>query len=964
MNLQKEIKLKEMQQQQLLKVVIGRRIMRHQKICLQSQFSKQLFTYWRLISCNQKIITAKQHQMLEFSKKIETLNKTYQSQKAKALKQLSVALVSNLYNRFIGFSFNKIRQDNQDDLKQFYTDTDASLLSVKLESEHLCRLFFQNFNKAQSQIIIFRVLDPSIFIEQELGTFIETFKLKIREIQITSVKLQYPFHQIKSSTEFQKIKSFLKLENVIQKQCKTDVKLVRAFRLWQKQLLNHYLDCISHQMRQTKKKVLNQRFLFITKKIQFRMRKAFLRWNYQAKLLSQDMIFRFDLQSCFYKQNFGALKILNRFLMFRKQTMTIPQSSKSLMMAFQTWKINTGFLMQYDYVLRSRQRSMLMLVSIMQKNLGAHKNIAFWRIKEDSDSNRKHSAKKLKNPIGVSNNSPFYKSIIIPRLDISQKAKQIQKTNQANNKECRKLLFRVENVFNPEKRGDQLVPIKHEEIKLQKKMGKSNDQSLKCGYQILKIIYKNKKLKLEKLLGQKAEKTYFKRWQENIRENQSKDKLMKDKFKSILSIYKEQQHKSLLFSMNKWKRLIIKRDNGSLYTRDLQHINNSIILTQSQINYSIEQKIQQKLYFIKSNKNSKEIIHFVSILERLQNSQVNQAFQEVRHFASQYITNQKHIRDKFEIIEQEKQVMEEEYGNALSFNEDLQCQFEAIIKVSCSNCFQTRQAYIDSQYNSNGSNYQQYQQHQINQRPSVIVEQEIESSLSNMELTRTDKSLKRPLEMYMLQNQQQQIFKQSDSQGNLQHMQDPNNFREDRVSFPHQNQNNMMISTGTSNFGSAHQSGRSTTDLTRGSPSNLQSRLTSDTNASNFMQGRRFTFSPMIGPNGIISNPNYQVIQEQQNECESSFKTENSNNKDIVHQYFDFLHKENENLNMGIYQLESQIDEESIRFEMDMNEMLQQYNSLQEEIKEYESFQANVNNQDNQLASINDEDEEFNNDNF
>ena len=61
-----------------------------------------------------------------------------------------------------------------------------------------------------------------------------------------------------------------------------------------------------------------------------------------------------------------------------------------------------------------------MLASIMQKNLTIYQNISFWKIKEESDSNKKHSAKKLKGSIGgVSTNTPYYKSIIIPRLDIT-----------------------------------------------------------------------------------------------------------------------------------------------------------------------------------------------------------------------------------------------------------------------------------------------------------------------------------------------------------------------------------------------------------------------------------------------------------------------------------------------------------------------------------------------------------------
>jgi hypothetical protein len=35
------------------------------------------------------------------------------------------------------------------------------------------------------------------------------------------------------------------------------------------------------------------------------------------------------------------------------------------------------------------------------------------------------------------------------------------------------------------------------------------------------------------------------------------------------------------------------------------------------------------------------------------------------------------------MIEQEKQIMEEEFGNALTLNEDLQYQYDVLTKVSC-----------------------------------------------------------------------------------------------------------------------------------------------------------------------------------------------------------------------------------------------------------------------------------------
>lgn len=87
------------------------------------------------------------------------------------------------------------------------------------------------------------------------------------------------------------------------------------------------------------------------------------------------------------------------------------------MSAFYAWKIDIGYEMSYDHVLRNRALSLNMVTSIMQKNLNIISKLAFWQIKEMSDGVKKNSAKKIKGSFVSSNNSPFYKSIIIPRLD-------------------------------------------------------------------------------------------------------------------------------------------------------------------------------------------------------------------------------------------------------------------------------------------------------------------------------------------------------------------------------------------------------------------------------------------------------------------------------------------------------------------------------------------------------------------
>ncbi len=65
---------------------------------------------------------------------------------------------------------------------------------------------------------------------------------------------------------------------------------------------------------------------------------------------------------------------------------------------------------------------------------------------------------------------------------------------------------------------------------------------------------------------------------------------------------------------------------------------------------------------------------------------------------------------------------------------------------------------------------------------------------------------------------------------------------------------------------------------------------------TNFGDGRRFSFSPLLFTQSTAGKAQQHlplpehVITEIQSECESSFKQPES--KDIVHQYFDFLHQE------------------------------------------------------------------------
>ena len=113
------------------------------------------------------------------------------------------------------------------------------------------------------------------------------------------------------------------------------------------------------------------------------------------------------------------------------------------------------------------------------------------------------------------------------------------------------------------------------------------------------------------------------------------------------------------------------------------------------------------------------------------------AFRGILAQACEQMTNKRQIRDKFEMLEQEKAVLEEELGNALTLNEDLQVQYEEIVQVLCTQC---KRPFVYS--------------------GSIIAEEAVESSMSNIEMTKTD-SLKKPLEIIAkredLFNEQQNI---------------------------------------------------------------------------------------------------------------------------------------------------------------------------------------------------------------
>jgi len=96
----------------------------------------------------------------------------------------------------------------------------------------------------------------------------------------------------------------------------------------------------------------------------------------------------------------------------------------------------------------------------------------------------------------------------------------------------------------------------------------------------------------------------------------------------------------------------------------------------AQSNAALEKRIETTVMAGSGLTRHKACRKMMDILSSCLNRATQEAFERLTDKASGYIRNQLDIRDRFEIIEQEKAVLEEEFGNALTLNEDLQIQLE------------------------------------------------------------------------------------------------------------------------------------------------------------------------------------------------------------------------------------------------------------------------------------------------
>ena len=93
--------------------------------------------------------------------------------------------------------------------------------------------------------------------------------------------------QALSSKSVQQARKLVKLNHIVIQKNVADVRVVRAFRVWQKDTtLDFYLDKMQDKMRRMKRGTVATRFKFIAKHVSGRLRRAFTRWLLSARAIA------------------------------------------------------------------------------------------------------------------------------------------------------------------------------------------------------------------------------------------------------------------------------------------------------------------------------------------------------------------------------------------------------------------------------------------------------------------------------------------------------------------------------------------------------------------------------------------------------------------------------------------------------------------------------------------------------
>ena len=132
------------------------------------------------------------------------------------------------------------------------TEVRKLLYSAKVKSEQLCKATLQNKQLMAS--------DLTKSLTETMNLVRDLLKRRILEAPHPLLKVQGP------SVSLEQRKA-LALGALFNEKTRVDKRLVRAFRLWQKELLSRYLELLNERMREAKKSVIVKRFKLIVSRM-------------------------------------------------------------------------------------------------------------------------------------------------------------------------------------------------------------------------------------------------------------------------------------------------------------------------------------------------------------------------------------------------------------------------------------------------------------------------------------------------------------------------------------------------------------------------------------------------------------------------------------------------------------------------------------------------------------------------
>ena len=109
----------------------------------------------------------------------------------------------------------------------------------------------------------------------------------------------------------------------------------------------------------------------------------------------------------------------------------------------------------------------------------------------------------------------------------------------------------------------------------------------------------------------------------------------------------------------------------------------------------------------------------------------SQAFCQLVKAAGKEIRSQRNFNQRLEILQQEKDILEEEFAQAIYFGDELDQQMQQVQGLKCDNCLKVN----EERYHSQPKPIKHHEE------PGIIAEEPIESSMSNIEMSKSEKSL-------------------------------------------------------------------------------------------------------------------------------------------------------------------------------------------------------------------------------